>query len=86
MVHDAKENGPNLPKLEEETLAFWDKNKIFERSLEKTKDSKPFTFYDGPPFAFNDKRRRAAVPDDEGAFCASAVGLGLPRLADRGDR
>lgn len=41
----------NLADLEEETLAFWDKHKIFEKSLEKTHDGKPFTFYDGPPFA-----------------------------------
>lgn len=51
MAHGAKESGPNLPKLEEKTLEFWDKHKTFEKSLEKTKDGKPFTFYDGPPFA-----------------------------------
>ena len=51
MVHNAKENGPDVPKLEEKTLEFWDKHKTFEESLEKTKDGKPFTFYDGPPFA-----------------------------------
>lgn len=41
----------SLPKLEEETLKFWDEHKIFEKSLENTKNGKPFTFYDGPPFA-----------------------------------
>lgn len=50
-AHDAKESGPNLPKIEEETLAFWDEHKVFEKSLESTKEGKPFTFYDGPPFA-----------------------------------
>src|ERR1700685_1107351 len=47
-----QENAPgDLAKLEEETLASWDAHKIFEKSLEKTSDGKPFTFYDGPPFA-----------------------------------
>ena len=34
-----------------EVLEFWEKNKTFEKSLEKTKNSKPYIFYDGPPFA-----------------------------------
>lgn len=38
-------------KLEEETLEFWNKEKIFERSLELNKAKPKFTFYDGPPFA-----------------------------------
>ena len=41
----------NLPDLEEKILAFWDEHKIFEKSLEQTAEGKPFTFYDGPPFA-----------------------------------
>lgn len=32
-------------------LEFWEKNRIFEKSLEQTKDKEPFIFYDGPPFA-----------------------------------
>ncbi|OGE84017.1 MAG: hypothetical protein A3B10_04110 [Candidatus Doudnabacteria bacterium RIFCSPLOWO2_01_FULL_44_21] len=42
---------PNFPKLEEEILKFWEDNQIFEKSLEQTKQGKPYTFYDGPPFA-----------------------------------
>lgn len=41
----------NLSKKEEEILDFWEKNKIFEKSLEKTKDKPRFIFYEGPPFA-----------------------------------
>src|SRR3990167_5806156 len=41
----------SLPKLEEKILKFWEENQIFEKSLKKTKKGKPFTFYDGPPFA-----------------------------------
>ncbi|MEI8344202.1 MAG: isoleucine--tRNA ligase, partial [Candidatus Moraniibacteriota bacterium] len=32
-------------------LKFWEEEKIFEKSLEKNKSGKPYTFYDGPPFA-----------------------------------
>src|SRR5687767_7770911 len=40
-----------LSKLEEEILKFWDERGIFEKSLTPTETSKPFAFYDGPPFA-----------------------------------
>jgi isoleucyl-tRNA synthetase len=36
---------------EHEVLAYWDKHKIFERSVNERPARKPFTFYDGPPFA-----------------------------------
>jgi isoleucyl-tRNA synthetase len=41
----------NLVKLEEETLDFWRKNQIFQKSLQQTKHQRPYVFYDGPPFA-----------------------------------
>ena len=41
---------PNFPELEEEILAFWKKNKIFEKSIESRTTDKPWTFLDGPPF------------------------------------
>ncbi len=41
---------PNLPKLEEQTLEFWQKEKIFEK-LEEQKRQKKFVFYEGPPTA-----------------------------------
>ncbi len=37
-----------------ETLAFWEENKIFEKSIEAPGGSEPvgdYSFYDGPPFA-----------------------------------
>ncbi len=46
-----KTTGPNFNELELEILEFWKANKIFEKSLEQTKDSEAFIFYDGPPFA-----------------------------------
>lgn len=41
----------DFPKLEENILEFWKKNKIFEKSLERRKGAKRFVFYEGPPFA-----------------------------------
>jgi len=41
----------NFPEEENKILKFWQENKIFDKTLEKTKDKKPFVFYDGPPFA-----------------------------------
>ena len=38
-------------KREEEILAFWNDEKIFEQSLEKPSPKGEFVFYDGPPFA-----------------------------------
>ena len=35
--------------LEHETLKFWDKHNIFERSLDERKDAEVFMFYEGPP-------------------------------------
>ncbi|NTV21948.1 MAG: class I tRNA ligase family protein [Candidatus Yonathbacteria bacterium] len=41
----------NVARAEEETLATWQNNHIFEKTLEQTADGKEFVFYDGPPFA-----------------------------------
>lgn len=39
----------NLPEIDKQTLDFWDKNDIFEKSIKERKDAKPFVFYEGPP-------------------------------------
>ena len=41
----------NFSKQEEEVLAYWNAIDAFKTSLEQSKDRKPFSFYDGPPFA-----------------------------------
>jgi len=41
----------NLPEIERKILKFWEKNKIFEKSIQKNKGKRFFSFYDGPPFA-----------------------------------
>jgi isoleucyl-tRNA synthetase len=38
-------------KMEKRVLSFWKSEDIFKKSLEKTKNAKPYVFYDGPPFA-----------------------------------
>ncbi|MDD5674460.1 MAG: class I tRNA ligase family protein, partial [Chitinivibrionales bacterium] len=37
--------------VEAEVLDFWNKERIFEKSLAATAGGRPFVFYDGPPFA-----------------------------------
>ena len=41
----------NYAKLEEKILEFWEKNDIFRKSLELTKDGENFVFFEGPPTA-----------------------------------
>lgn len=44
-------NKISLPDLEKTILENWLKNKIFEESLERSKNKPPFIFYEGPPTA-----------------------------------
>ncbi|MDA9818250.1 GNAT family N-acetyltransferase [Flavobacteriaceae bacterium] len=41
----------SFPNLEKEMLQFWQKNKIFETSIENRQEKEDYVFYDGPPFA-----------------------------------
>ena len=41
----------NLPKEEKKILNFWEEEKIFQSSLQKTKGKPNFVFYEGPPGA-----------------------------------
>ncbi|HTL80768.1 MAG TPA: isoleucine--tRNA ligase [Bacteroidia bacterium] len=41
----------DLPKIAEEILAYWDEQKIFERSVSEREGAAPFVFYEGPPSA-----------------------------------
>ncbi|MBN1263344.1 MAG: isoleucine--tRNA ligase [Candidatus Pacebacteria bacterium] len=40
----------DFPELEEKILKFWQKNKIFEKSIKQRSAERPYSFYDGPPF------------------------------------
>lgn len=53
-MEEKKVTAKTVNEKELETLAFWDENKIFEKSVEMPAGSAPvsdFSFYDGPPFA-----------------------------------
>jgi isoleucyl-tRNA synthetase len=41
----------DLPALEHEVLARWERDDVFARSLEQTKHGEPWVFYEGPPTA-----------------------------------
>lgn len=41
----------SFDQREKRILEFWNKNRIFERSVEENRDKPLFSFYDGPPFA-----------------------------------
>lgn len=44
-------NKLNIAEKEKKVLEFWEKNAIFEKSLELRKESPLFAFYEGPPTA-----------------------------------
>lgn len=41
----------SFPKEEEKILAYWREIDAFNTSVKLNKDKKPYTFFDGPPFA-----------------------------------
>ena len=41
----------DLIKEEEKTLKFWQEHRIFEKTLEATRQGQPFVFFEGPPTA-----------------------------------
>ena len=40
-----------LNKISSDILTFWEKEKIFDKSISLNKDSTPYIFYEGPPSA-----------------------------------
>lgn len=41
----------DLPKIDQEVLAQWQKHSTFKQSIQKPDSKKSFTFYEGPPSA-----------------------------------
>jgi isoleucyl-tRNA synthetase len=41
----------NLSEREEKILGYWQKNNIFQKSLDLRKNADEFVFYEGPPTA-----------------------------------
>jgi isoleucyl-tRNA synthetase len=44
-------SGLNLPAIEQEILARWNREQAFEKSVSLREGNKPFVFYEGPPSA-----------------------------------
>ena len=61
----------DIAKREEDVLAFWNKNDIFQKSLDKEAPEGEYVFYDGPPFA-------TGTPH-YGHLIASAIKDAVPR-------
>lgn len=40
-----------FPDMEKRILDFWEKESVFEKSIQTRPENKPFTFYEGPPTA-----------------------------------
>jgi isoleucyl-tRNA synthetase len=53
MTHEMKKLPAqvDLVALEHEVLARWERDRVFERSLEQTRGGEPWVFYEGPPTA-----------------------------------
>jgi len=91
MAYPKTDPRADFPRMEQEILAFWRADDTFHKSLEKTKQGHPFSFYDGPPFgnglphwAFGGiGRQRYGVPLPDHAWppCPPLTWLGLPRVA-----
>ncbi|MEL6864864.1 MAG: isoleucine--tRNA ligase [Bacteroidota bacterium] len=43
--------GLKLPDIDQEVLAYWEANQIFEKSIEQRDPNNSFVFYEGPPSA-----------------------------------
>ena len=43
--------GLNLPQIDKDILAFWEENKIFEKSISERPEDNTYVFYEGPPSA-----------------------------------
>lgn len=41
----------NFSEIEQKILQFWDKKRIFQKSIKQRKEKPVFSYYDGPPFA-----------------------------------
>ena len=47
---DSIDPKPDFPKMEDELITSWKKNKIFEKTISERPEDKTWTFLDGPPF------------------------------------
>ena len=73
----------NITDIEEQVLEFWNKNNIFEKSINLNKEK--FKFFDGPPFATGDPHYGhilvANIKDTICRFQTVANNKSIPRVA-----
>ena len=50
-IYEKVSTNLNFVEREKATRAFWEENKIFEKSIDERAEGENFTFYDGPPTA-----------------------------------
>ena len=50
MAYPKTEPKADFTALEHKIMEFWRRDDTFHKSLNKTKQGHPFSFYDGPPF------------------------------------
>lgn len=50
-VYEPARPDVDLPGQEQSVLDYWDEHRIFEKSVDASSGKKPYSFYDGPPFA-----------------------------------
>ena len=48
---DAVVPSPRFPAIEQDVLAFWERDDTFRASIAQREGAKEWVFYDGPPFA-----------------------------------
>ncbi|MBR4891588.1 MAG: isoleucine--tRNA ligase [Alphaproteobacteria bacterium] len=51
MAYTKTDPRADFSSLEQQVLQYWAENNTFHKTLEKTKQGHPFSFFDGPPFA-----------------------------------
>ncbi|MFN5538915.1 MAG: class I tRNA ligase family protein, partial [Candidatus Melainabacteria bacterium] len=44
-------NKPDFNSIEQEIIAFWKENQVFQKSIDLRKNAEEFVFYEGPPTA-----------------------------------
>jgi len=59
------------PQTEETWLKFWEDDNVFEKALEKRKNSPLFILHDGPPYANGDIHLGTAL-QTASRFCPSS--------------
>ncbi len=50
-MYNPVDSRAGFPAMEENILAFWENNRIFQKSIDQRDGGEEFVFYDGPPFA-----------------------------------